>query len=412
MYQQLTDLVPKKYPRIRRSIELGLVAHGLYQVGSGYVERYKERQADRILAAQFVVKIEERDELFDCTVKELFKIRKPEELKAVTAEYEYDGSVVGLYPQDDISFDFEVGGHTIVVKLDQGGYEESFKSAQSTTMTKKETAVSFVCPNVEARDAVIAWLKVIGKDLHTAVREPSRKILSASGGWRWVKEMQARTIDTVILPDDQIERIVSDLERFLNDKDRYDRLGIPWHRGYLFYGPPGTGKTSLAKALANRFELDLWYAPMSSFKSDSEILSNITEVGKGLLLLEDVDVFSETHVRDNSGSSHDDDEAVTLAGLLNGLDGVFTPPGLITVMTTNDLDAIDPALIRPGRIDMVEKIDYLTDEQATKLFRNFYGDPSLPAATVSPKTTAAQLVEIIKQNWDDPEAAIELASFL
>jgi len=76
-----------------------------------------------------------------------------------------------------------------------------------------------------------------------------------------------------------------------------------------------------------------------------------TEV-QGGELLEDVDVFHSATERDDEGSG------VTLSGLLNALDGIATPRGLLTVTTTNDPSALDVAVIRPGRVDLSEQFGY------------------------------------------------------
>jgi hypothetical protein len=63
----------------------------------------------------------------------------------------------------------------------------------------------------------------------------------------------------------------------------------------------------------------------------------------------------------------DDKDRASVATMLNALDGVWTPHGLITMMTTNNRDALDPALIRAGRVDVEEKLDVLEEEQAVRL---------------------------------------------
>jgi len=63
---------------------------------------------------------------------------------------------------------------------------------------------------------------------------------------------------------------------------------------------------------------------------------------------------------------------LTFSGLLNALDGVASSEERIMFMTTNFLDRLDPALVRPGRVDIIEKLDYASDGQLRRMFMRFY----------------------------------------
>src|SRR5438128_2524635 len=86
-----------------------------------------------------------------------------------------------------------------------------------------------------------------------------RKITLASylyhfdDGWRYVHAYTPRMLDSVILRPGEKEHLVEDIQTFRSSYERYRRLGVPYHRGYLLYGPPGTGKTSLVSALGAKF---------------------------------------------------------------------------------------------------------------------------------------------------------------
>jgi chaperone BCS1 len=68
---------------------------------------------------------------------------------------------------------------------------------------------------------------------------------------------------------------------------------------------------------------------------------------------------------------------VTFSGLLNALDGVASSEGRIVFMTTNYLERLDPALIRPGRVDMKEYIGHCTRYQLEQMYRRFYNGPDV-----------------------------------
>ena len=200
-------------------------------------------------------------------------------------------------------------------------------------------------------------------------RKAKLNMVNQWGSWRQRSDLPPRTMESVALPPEQKERITLDLKTFLEAEEQYNRLAIPWHRGYMFHGPPGTGKTSLVKALANEFNLDLWYISLADLKAESSLLGLLAEVGpRSILLLEDIDTMRITHDRDGAEQG-----TISMSSLLNTLDGVATPHGLITVMTTNRFELLDPALTRAGRMDMVEKLDYPTVATVTQMFEHFYG---------------------------------------
>jgi len=204
----------------------------------------------------------------------------------------------------------------------------------------------------------------------------------------------------VILPAGQVEELVADIQNFLGREAEYNRLGQPWHRGYLLWGPPGTGKTSVAKALANHLSLDLWWAPLGDLDKDESLLSIVANVKeRSVLLLEDLDTLRAATRRDNE--SHE----LSMSALLNALDGVATPHGLITIITSNRPDVLDEAVTRPGRIDRKVEITYVVPEQATRLFELFYQQPPTDVLSVRTDSTTAELLEICKRHPDDPHAA-------
>lgn len=168
----------------------------------------------------------------------------------------------------------------------------------------------------------------------------------------------------------------------------------------MYEGPPGTGKTSVARAVASNFGLDVWYMPLADVQKDSQLLSVLSRIGpRSMLLLEDADVF-------HAATQRNDDSGVTLSGLLNGLDGISTPHGLLTVMTTNTPDVLDRAIIRPGRIDLVEHFGNADSDQAQRLLNYWYGTAvTLPEGlSLSP----AEVIEVCKRNSDPEIAAVEL----
>jgi chaperone BCS1 len=182
--------------------------------------------------------------------------------------------------------------------------------------------------------------------------------------------------------------------QFRRSKQRYERLGVPYHRGYLLYGPPGTGKTSLVSALAAHFDLSIYIINLADF-NDRSLVSAVNNVpANSVLLFEDMDCMkgSQSRTGSNSGTGQSggamlgtkeaapNQNGVTLSGLLNVLDGFAAPTGVLFVMTTNHVEKLDPALLRPGRIDYKLYLGKASDRQKQELFRRFFPESSEAAA--------------------------------
>jgi chaperone BCS1 len=212
-------------------------------------------------------------------------------------------------------------------------------------------------------------------------------------GWDYVEGYSPRGLASVVLQAGEKEHLLQDVEHFRRSKVRYEQLGIPYHRGYLFYGPPGTGKTSLVSALAAHFALSIYVINLAEF-NDRSLMKAVNQVpANSVLLFEDVDCMRGSQSREEpdlisgrNGSSTvaTKDNAitniVTLSGLLNVLDGFQAPSGVLFAMTTNHVEKLDPALLRPGRIDYKLFLGKASDQQKVELYRRFFPSASEPEA--------------------------------
>jgi chaperone BCS1 len=196
-------------------------------------------------------------------------------------------------------------------------------------------------------------------------------------GFRWDtvgEPRRKRPLDSVILDRGIKETIVNDVKDFLGRQQWYVDRGIPYRRGYLLYGPPGSGKSSFIHALAG--ELDFGVAMINLSErgmSDDKLTQMLTRLPqRTLLLLEDADAaFINRRQVDTDGYAG---ATVTFSGLLNALDGVAAGEERIAFLTTNHIDRLDEALIRPGRVDMTIRIGEATRYQAAEMWGRFYGD--------------------------------------
>ena len=184
-----------------------------------------------------------------------------------------------------------------------------------------------------------------------------------------------RPIESVILDKGVKERVIADVKGFLDSAKWYYERGIPYRRGYLLYGPPGSGKSSFIRALAGELDYNIAMLNLSERGLTDDRLNHLLTIipRRTLVLLEDADAAFG-----NRRTQTDEDgyrgANVTFSGLLNALDGVASAEERIVFLTTNYVDRLDSALIRPGRVDMAVRLGEATRWQMAKLWDRFYGE--------------------------------------
>jgi hypothetical protein len=191
----------------------------------------------------------------------------------------------------------------------------------------------------------------------------------------------------------RVKKLIEEIELWRNNRAWYQDKGIPWKRGWLLYGPPGTGKTALARAFAEDLNMPVYVFNLAEM-SNHELMKTWSEMQVNvpcIALIEDIDTVF--HGRENIARKHgmlpmmmprkkrDDDlpdrdpwSPLTFDCLLNCLDGVERSDGVFTIITTNEINKIDPALgqprklpdgtvefisTRPGRIDKAVELTYM-----------------------------------------------------
>ncbi|XP_065851138.1 AAA-ATPase At2g18193-like [Euphorbia lathyris] len=244
------------------------------------------------------------------------------------------------------------------------------------------------------------------------------------GNWISIEFEHSATFDTIAMDSDLKKSIVQDIDRFLTRKDYYKRIGKAWKRGYLLYGPPGTGKSSLIAAMANYLKYDIYILELSDIGSDYQLRSTILETDrKSIIVVEDIDCTSEVHDRsksdedsdssDFSCDSDDKDVSFSLSSLLNCVDGLWSSSleERIIVFTTNHKEVLDPALLRPGRMDMHIHMSYCSREGYRVLVSNYLEIKEHPLfkeideVIESVEATPASLAEEMMKS-DDPDIAL------
>jgi chaperone BCS1 len=193
----------------------------------------------------------------------------------------------------------------------------------------------------------------------------------SAGQWRKLMTIEKRSIESVHFPKGVLENLLADVREFFSMRDWYKRRGIPHRRGIMLHGPPGNGKSSFAAALAGELGLNLCVCSLANSSLDDDDLQEyMRKMPKGsILLLEDIDaafVHRKKNVDDGNSNK------VTFSGLLNALDGAVAFEGSLVLMTTNHREKLDPALTRPGRVDVALYVGLANRDQIERLFAYFY----------------------------------------
>eukprot|EP00605_Chrysophyceae_sp_TOSAG23-4_P000883 GSChrysophyteH1.ASY1.ANO1.974.1 assembled CDS len=161
---------------------------------------------------------------------------------------------------------------------------------------------------------------------------------------------------------DQIQEIKEAVEMPLTHPELYEEIGIRPPKGVVLYGEPGTGKTLLAKAVANQTAATFLRVVGSELvqkylgegpKLVRELFRVADDLSPSIVFIDEVDAVGSKRHESSSGGTREIQR--TMLELLNQLDGFDERGDVKVIMATNKIESLDPALIRPGRID--RKID-------------------------------------------------------
>ena len=203
-----------------------------------------------------------------------------------------------------------------------------------------------------------------------------------------------RSFNDVFIPDRQKKELVDSISKFIERRKWYEEHKIPYHFGILLHGPAGTGKSSIIHAIICKWRCNPIYIKSGDMgeafsKTGWTMLLNPNE-DVNLVISEDIDVSNFTEVRKNE-ETKDRVEVNQLGKVINFMDGLNSPQNVIYIFTTNHVDKLDPALIRPGRIDLVLEIGYVDNETFSKFLKFHYGKELPKGVNVKPNIIFATI---------------------
>ncbi len=171
--------------------------------------------------------------------------------------------------------------------------------------------------------------------------------------------------------EDQIQEIKEAVELPLAHPELYEDIGIKPPKGVILYGEPGTGKTLLAKAVANHTSATFLRVVGSELiqkylgdgpKLVRELFRVADDLSPTIVFIDEIDAVGSKRYDSSSGGTREIQR--TMLELLNQLDGFDERGDVKVIMATNKIESLDPALIRPGRID--RKIEFPLPDTKTK----------------------------------------------
>lgn len=254
------------------------------------------------------------------------------------------------------------------------------------------------------------FMKQLKESLNSATEIYENKI-SILYDWN-SRKREKRPLASVYTNNDISTMLKNDIQSFIDSKKMYMDNNILYKRNYLLYGKPGTGKSSLIFALASEFNYKIKIIDLKSVRRIPDILQQISNQEKIFYVFEDIDALSTTLMeredkpesdrisekkespRELVADSHS--EGLDLSDILNVMDGLYTPEGVICFFTTNHIEKLDKAFLRDGRMDCKVEMNDLDNKTANQMIKDKLGYEGLfTKESINPATLQEMIIQVI-----------------
>jgi hypothetical protein len=298
------------------------------------------------------------------------------------------------YSQSTNVFILNVNGKRLFITKEREKleYAQSFKSLYGYI---------YVIKGFRGKEAITEMLQGIVNEHYDQFPKNQIQIRTNDkyGNWDRANSLTVKGLEKIIIDPGLKTMLMNDIDEFKLSKDWYLETSIPYKRTYAFHGGPGNGKTSICLAIAVYTQRDIYILNPSSLEGDAALQAAFNNIGSDVVLvIEDIDA---------SFTKRDSECNISFSCLLNCTDGAFYKEGLITCITTNHLDKLDPALLRPGRTDMIIEIDFPKVPQIEKFLSIFYKqDICVDCDCENILLSMSSIQEICITNKSNPQSAI------
>lgn len=243
--------------------------------------------------------------------------------------------------------------------------------------------------------------------IHTNRQNSESRIKVPGTNSNWTTMPNTRDLNKLYLKKGLKEEIIQDLTEFMNSPQMYYKRGTPWRRNYMFHGPSGTGKTSLVLALANHFKTDVNVVQLSTV-ARGRLTHTLSSIGLfSFVLIEDAD---RDQLRPTQSGMLEEVLGPSLSELFQAFDGPASTEAQIIFINTNNPDAFDKDLLRPGRIDREFYIGLMEQEQQVGLSELYYDTPVTGVVTPIKPAVVQQVYQMCKTPQQAQARLEELAN--
>jgi chaperone BCS1 len=245
--------------------------------------------------------------------------------------------------------------------------------------------------------------------------------------WDDIKKLSPRHLNTVAIRKSTREEILKYIWVFQEAREWYLKRGIPFKLSIELTGPSGTGKTSLVRAIATYFNMDLYIVRLNEFRDKDLVLALSKIPANAIVLVEDYDSCEalldrkkfEAQLRQDASSEMDyqmskrlgSTSGPTLAGVLNAFDGVIPLDGQIIFWTTNHPEKIDSAVRRKGRMDHSYELGELEHDDIKDFIEGLLPDAKLPEGKFAP-ISGSKLSSLLPHHADDLQKFVDSIPYI